>query len=254
TFTVQTPRSWGDPFASGQAVYDNLGDFFQTADGFDNSISISGGSQTGNFFLSASNIAQTGVVPTTDYGRSTVRFNGEQKVGIFTFGLNSSYSISDSRKTLTGSGLWGSNGSGYMESIIAWPRNDNMSEWLNADGSKRRLLPNLPLDSDVDNPYWIINKNPQADKTNRFIGNVYTNVKVTDWFDITYRLGLDNYTTTFQNIIQEGSSVKEAWQQGMMSQNVRSYNYVNNNLMLNFQKQVSEDWELGLLLGGTTED
>lgn len=254
TFTDQTTRSWGDPFASGQAVYDNLGDFFQTADGFDNSISISGGSQTGNFFLSASNIAQTGVVPTTDYGRSTVRFNGEQKVGIFTFGLNSSYSISDSRKTLTGSGLWGSNGSGYMESIIAWPRNDNMSEWLNADGSKRRLLPNLPLDSDVDNPYWIINKNPQTDKTNRFIGNVYTNVKVTDWFDITYRLGLDNYTTTFQNIIQEGSSVKEAWQQGMMSQNVRSYNYVNNNLMLNFQKQVSEDWELGLLLGGTTED
>src|SRR5690606_629717 len=165
---------------------------------------ISGGSKNGNFYLSASNLDQSGVVPTTDFKRTTLRFNGEQTVGRFTFGVNASYSQSSTRKTLTGSGLWGSGGSGYMESIIAWPRNDNMKNWLNEDGTKHRLLPDIPLDSDTDNPYWIINRNPQTDQTKRLVGSVYTNVKVTDWFEATYRLGIDNYKTKFNSMTAPG--------------------------------------------------
>ncbi|EOR92807.1 TonB-dependent receptor [Arcticibacter svalbardensis MN12-7] len=253
-FTDQSPRSWGNKFEPGETVYDNMGDFFQTAHAYDNSFNISGGSKNGNFYLSASNLDQSGIVPTTDFNRSTVRFNAEQKKGIFTFGVNSSYSKSKTQKTLTGSGLWGSNGTGYMESIIAWPRNDDMSNWLNADGTKRRLLPDLSLDADADNPNWLINKNPQTDETDRLIGTVYTNIKFADWFDVTYRLGIDNYVTDFNSLTSPGSSVKEAWQKGMLSQTTRDYSYLNSNLMLNFHKTFKEDWDLSLLLGTTAED
>lgn len=252
-FTDETFFSWGDKFQAGEPVYDNMGDFFETAQAFDNSFSLSGGSKNGNFYLSGSNLNQSGVVPTTDYVRSTIRFNGEQKLGIVTLGVNASYSTSETQKTLTGSGLWGSNGTGYMESIIAWPRNDNMKEWLNEDGTKRLLLPNLSLDANVDNPYWILNKNPQSDKTNRFIGNAYATVKFTDWFDATYRLGIDNYLTNYRNLIAEGSSVKQEWQGGMLSRTDRNYNYVNSNLMLNFHKTFN-DWDASLVLGTTSED
>ncbi|GEP97851.1 SusC/RagA family TonB-linked outer membrane protein [Chitinophaga cymbidii] len=252
-FTDETFFSWGDKFQSGEAVYDNMGDFFETAQAFDNSFSLSGGSKNGNFYLSGSNLNQSGVVPTTNYVRSTIRFNGEQKLGIVTLGVNASYSTSETQKTLTGSGLWGSNGTGYMESIIAWPRNDNMKEWLNEDGTKRLLLPSLSLDANVDNPYWILNRNPQSDKTNRFIGNAYATVKFTDWFDATYRLGIDNYLTNYRNLIAEGSSVKQEWQGGMLSRTDRNYNYVNSNLMLNFHKTFN-DWDASLVLGTTSED
>lgn len=252
-FTDQTTFSWGDKFEPGEAIYDNMGDFFKTARALDNSFSLSGGSKNGNFYLSGSNLNQTGVVPTTDYIRSTIRFNGEQKLGIITLGVNASYSTSETQKTLTGSGLWGSNGTGYMESIIAWPRNDNMKEWLNPDGSKRMLLPDLSLDANVDNPYWILNRNPQSDKTNRFIGNAYATIKITDWFDATYRLGIDNYLTNYKSLVAEGSSVKEEWQGGMLSKTDRSYNYVNSNLMLNFHKTFN-DWDASLVLGTTSED
>ncbi|MBO9155312.1 SusC/RagA family TonB-linked outer membrane protein [Chitinophaga sp. GCM10012297] len=253
TFTDQTSRSWGDKFQSGEPVYDNMGDFFKTANAFDNSFTISGGSKTGNFFLSGSNLKQGGIVPTTDYDRSTVRFNGEQKIGRFTFGLNASYAVSETRKTLTGSGLWGSNGTGYMESIIAWPRNDDMTFWLNPDGTKHRLLPDAALDTDVDNPYWLIYKNPQSDRTNRFIGTAYVNLKITDWLDATYRLGVDNYTTQFSSLTSPGSSVKVAWQNGMLSETNRYYNYINSNFMLNFHKTFS-DWDINAIAGVTTED
>jgi TonB-linked SusC/RagA family outer membrane protein len=253
SLSEETFFSWGDKFQSGEAIYDNMGDFFKTARAFDNSFSLSGGSKNGNFFLSGSNLNQTGVVPTTDYVRSTIRFNGEQKLGIVTLGVNASYAVSETQKTLTGSGLWGSNGTGYMESIIAWPRNDNMKEWLNPDGTKRMLLPDLSLDANVDNPYWILYRNPQSDKTNRFIGTAYATVKFTDWFDATYRLGIDNYLTNYRNLIAEGSSVKQEWQGGMLSKTDRSYNYVNSNLMLNFHKTFN-DWDASLVLGTTSED
>lgn len=254
TFTDQTPRSWGDKFQPGDAMYNNMENFFETAFAYDNSLSVSGGSKNGNFYLSASNLTQSGVVPTTDFDRSTIRFNGEQKTGIFTFGINASYAKSTSKKTLTGSGLWGSGGSGYMESIVAWPRNDDMSNWLNADGSKTRLLPELSLDADVDNPYWIINKNPQQDDTDRFIGTVYSNVKIASWFDASYRLGIDNYGTEYSSLITPGSSVKLGWQNGMLSETNRNYSYLNSNLMLNFHKTFKQDWDASLVLGTTAED
>jgi TonB-linked SusC/RagA family outer membrane protein len=256
TFTNQTTRSWGDKFTAGETVYDNLGNFFQPAYAYDNSFTVSGGTAKSNFYLSASNLDQSGIVPTTDFNRSTVRFNGEQKAGIFTFGVTSSYSKSKTQKTLTGSGLWGSNGGGYMESIVSWPRSDDMTVYLNPDGSKFRLLPTLELEdlTDIENPYWIINKNPQNDETNRFLGNAYANVKVADWFDVTYRLGIDNYTTIFNSLTAVGSSVKEDWQQGMISETNRNYNYINSNLMLNFHKTFGDDWDFALLLGGTSED
>lgn len=254
TFTDQTTTSWGDKFAPGEAVYDNMGDFFQHANAYDNSFSVSGGSNTGNFYLSGSNLNQSGIVPTTDYLRSTLRFNGEQKIGIFTFGVNASYTTSKTHKTLTGSGLWGSGGSGYMESIIAWPRNNNMKDWLNEDGTKKRMFPDQALENDVDNPYWLVNKDPQTDKTNRLIGNVYTNVKIADWFDVTYRLGIDNYLTQYSSLTSPGSGVKIAWQNGMLSETDRNYNYINSNLMLNFHKTFSRDWDANLVLGTTSED
>src|SRR5690606_22521280 len=252
-FVGQTFESWGDEFAQGEQRFNNMRDFYEIANLYDNSFNVSGGSAKGNFFLSGSNIHQTGVVPTTDFNRTTLRVNGEQKLGKFTFGVNASYSMSDTRKTLTGSGLWGSSGNGYMESVLIWPGNSNMKDYLNADGSNKLLLPEVALENNVDNPYWLIHKNPQTDKTDRILGNFYTNVNVTDWFDITYRLGVDNYTSQFNSVISPGSSVKLAWQEGMMSNTDKKYQYLNSNLMLNFKKQI-QDWDLGLLVGTTAED
>lgn len=253
SLVTQTFESWGDPFTAGEQRYDNMRDFYELASTYDNSFNISGGNPNGNFYLSGSNIHQTGVVPTTDFNRSTVRFNGEQKLGKFTVGANMSYSMSDTRKTLTGSGLWGAGGSGYMEGVLIWPGNDNMKDYLNADGTNKLLLPEVALEENMDNPYWLIYKNPQNDKTDRIIGNVYTHIDVADWFDITYRLGIDNYTTQFNSLVSEGSSVKLQWQDGMMSNTDRKYQYLNSNLMLNFKKQIN-DWDFGLLLGTTAED
>lgn len=246
--------SWGDPFQAGEPQYDNMDDFFEHAHAWDNNVSVSAGNKHGSFYLSASRLDQTGVVPETDYKKNTFRFNGEQKYGRFTFGANVAYSTSQSRKTLTGSGLWSGGGTGYMESIIRWPRSDNMANWLDEYGARRPLLPSLKLEDQIDNPYWLVNKNPTKDKNKRFIGSIYAGFELNDWLNINYKLGLDSYQTDYQNLITPGSAVKLAWQDGMLSQHVKNYDYINSNLMVTLHKTLWKDWDFTLLLGQSVDD
>lgn len=254
TLSDYTMQSWGGKFGASDTVYDNLGDFFQGSDVFDNTISISGGNKDGNFYLSASRYDQTGIIPGTNYDKTTFRFNGEQKFGRLTVSANVAYTISDTDKTLTSGGLYDSGGTGAVVSVYRWPRSDNMKHWLNEDGTKYRMFEGLQeLENDIENPYWIINKDIMTDKTNRFTGGINASYRVAEWFDINYRAGYDTYDYSDYTFLAPGSAVKKTLQNGQLSENDRKYTYISSNLMLNFHKTFG-DWNLNLLLGQSIED
>lgn len=248
-----TYLSWGERIASGTQLYDNIGDFFQNGAVWDNNVSISGGTKNSSFFLSASNYDQTGIVPKTGYNKTTVRFNGEQKYGRLTVGANVSYSIADTDKTLTSAGLYDGGGNGTMTALYSWPQAEDMSKYLNEDGSKYRLFDGrLDLASDKENPYWIINKNKLSDNTKRFTGAANASFKIADWWDISARVGYDQYTTEAYTYIAPGSVAKEMYQNGRLNKSDYTYNYISTNVMSNFHKTFG-DFDLNLLVGTTTE-
>ncbi len=250
-FSDFTTQSWGNQITG--TVYDNVGTFFQGGSVYDNSISVSGGSKNGTFYLSASSFEQTGVVPNSSYGKTTFRFNGEQKYGIFTFGANAAYTMSNTAKTLTAAGLYNGGGTGAMTALYGWSRSDDVKQYLNPDGTKYRIFEGLQeLESDVENPYWIINKNILTDGLNRFTGGINVTADITDWFNILYRAGYDNYQSKAFTYIAPGGAVREIYQSGRLSKGNTAYEYLTSNLMLNFQKKIS-DFDLSLLLGHTTE-
>jgi Outer membrane receptor for ferrienterochelin and colicins len=249
-----TYNSWGDKIAADTPIYDNIGKFFQNGVVYDNNVSVSGGTKNSSFFLSGSNYNQTGIVKKTGYDKSTFRFNGEQKYGKLTVDANAAYSVANTDKTLTGSGLYNGGGNGTMTAVYGWPQTENMSKYLNDDGTKYRLFDGvLDLASDTENPYWIINKDKLTDKTKRFTGSLSAAFKVTDWWDITARLGYDQYTTDSYTYIAPGSVVKETYQKGRLSKSNYDYAYTTTNVMSNFHKAVG-DFDLNLLLGTTTEN
>ena len=251
TFVNKSMASWGDPVSG--SVYDNIGDFFQGSNGWDNSVSVSGGSKNGSFYLSASNYDQTGIVPTTGYNKTTFRFNGEQKYGILTVGANVSYSQAKTDKTLTSAGLYGQGGNGAMTAVYGWPIDDQMSRYLNEDGSKYRILDGLQeLADDVENPYWILNKNTLSDETSRFTGAINASLKITDWWDVSARAGIDKYETSSYTLRRPGGAVVEKYQNGYMSKGDVNYQYITTNVMSNFHKTFG-DFDFNLLVGTTTE-
>ena len=163
------------------------------------------------------------------------------------------YSLSKTDKTLTSGGLYGSGGTGTMTALYSWPLQENMSHYLNDDGTKYRLFDGIwELANDMENPYWIINKDKMYDKTHRFTGALSANFKITNWWDVTGRFGYDNYTTDAYTYIAPGSVVKELYQNGRLSKSDYRYEYWSTNVMTNLHKTFG-DFDLGLMLGATAE-
>ena len=248
-----TYNSWGEPIAANATLYDNIGTFFQKGAVYDNNISVSSGNKNGSFYLSASNYDQAGIVPKTGYDKTTFRFNGEQKYGHLTVNANVAYSISNTDKTLTSSGLYSGGGNGTMTALYRWPLTEDMSRYLKEDGSKYRLFENrIDLADDLENPYWIINKDKMTDQTKRMTGSLGGSFKITDWWDVSSRVGYDQYTTDTYGYIAPGSVVNETYQNGRLSKSDYTYTYMTSNIMSNFHKTFG-DFDFNLLLGSTAE-
>src|SRR5690606_29598455 len=108
-------------------------------------------------------------------------------------------------------------------------------------------------ESDRDNPYWIINQDELTSKTRRFTGGVNANFKITDWWDITGRLGYDQYATNDYTFIAPGSALIPLYQNGRLSKNLIDYSYTTTTVMSNFHKTFG-DFDARLMLGTTSED
>ncbi|MEO8823145.1 MAG: SusC/RagA family TonB-linked outer membrane protein [Ginsengibacter sp.] len=253
-FNDVTYNSWGPKIPADSTIYDNIGNFFQNGIVYDNNVNISGGTKNGSFYLSGSNFKQTGIIPGTDYDKTTFRFNGEQKYGRLTLNANVAYSIAKTARTLTTAGLYGGGGNGTMGGVYSWPQTFNMANYINTDGTQyRKFAGTFPLENDIDNPYWIINQNNLTSKTNRFTGGINGNFKMASWWDLIARVGYDQYTTNDYTFIAPGSAVIPLYQTGRLSKDMLGYSYITTTLMSNFHKSFG-DFDTHLLLGTTSEN
>jgi len=249
-----TYDSWGPKIPADSSKYDNIGNFFQNGIVYDNNVNVSGGSKNGSFYLSGSNFNQTGIIPGTGYDKTTFRFNGEQKYGRLTLNSNVAYSIANTTRTLTTAGLYGGGGNGAMGAVYSWPQTFNMKNYINPDGTQyRRFAGTRALEDDIDNPYWIIKENNLTSKTNRFTGGINGNFKIANWWDITGRVGYDQYSTNDYTYIAPGSAVKPLYQTGRLSKDMVGYSYITTTVMSNFHKSFG-DFDTHLMLGTTAEN
>ena len=249
-----TTQSWGAKMSeTGGQWYDNVGNFFENSGAWDTNLSIAGGNKNGKFFLSGSFYDQDGIIPTTGFTKTTFRFNGEQKWKMLTFGANVAYSQSRTDKTLTSAGLYGSSGNGSMTALYNFAGSDDMRHYLNEDGSKYRMFADRQnLEDDIENPYWMLDNYKMKDNTERFTGNFSVKADIFDWWWVSYRMGIDSYTTENSNRIGEGAAVKALWQNGMLSENSLRYQYLSTNLISNMNKQFG-DFNVNLMLGTSTD-
>lgn len=251
-FNKTTYNSWGQKLTSADTLYNNVGNFFRNGIVTDNNINVSGGTKNGSFFLSGSNFKQSGIVPNTDYSKTTFRFNGEQKYGRLTINANVAYSIANINRTLTTAGLYGS-GVGSMQALYTFPQTFNIKNYINPDGSQHRIFDGtLPLEGDIDNPYWIINSDDLTSQTKRITGGLNGNYKVAGWWDVTARLGYDQYATNDYTYIAPGSALSPLYQNGRLSKDLLDYTYITTTLMSNFHKTFGA-FDTHLMLGTTSE-
>jgi TonB-linked SusC/RagA family outer membrane protein len=231
---VPTGTGNGNP-----AKYYDPYEYFQTGFTQNNGLSISNGNETGSFFFSLSNLEQEGNVPNNEYGRTTMRLNATTELSDkINFGVDMSYTNSRATQIQKGSNV-----SGVMLGLLRTATTfDNSAGYEFADGSQR----NYRNGGGYDNPYWTSNNIEYVEDVNRFTGGVNFQVKVNDFFNVSYNGGVDWFTQRSVDQFKIGSRGNPDGRYEEFQQYQRTFN---SDLLLNFKKDFSDDFTTKLIVG-----
>lgn len=238
---------FGNEYPSGTKFYDNIDGFFKTALTQKHNMSFSGGSENVNYRLSTSYTGQNGVVPNTKYDRITITGASQGTVNKWLktdLSINYSYSNNDQPRKGEGGPLIG---------LLVWPQTDDAKNYL-TDIGERRKITTLGAGSEVDNPYFNVNKNKINSKNNRIITNLGLTITPFRWANIKSNIGIDNYTN--QNLIlRHPESASGFSYRGILDVANDITRNINIQNLLNINKfKITDDISFDVTLGQSLQD
>jgi TonB-linked SusC/RagA family outer membrane protein len=225
--------------------------FFEKPVSSNQSIFINGGSDKGSFKLGYTRNDDKGILPNSAITKNLVNFAGIYNItDKLTAGFAGEFS------NISGKGRYGT---GYDDKNVAtnfrqwWQTNVDIKELKDAYFRTRQNTTwNWADPSDPsglvpiywDNPYFVRHENYETDSRNRIFGNVNATYKVADWLSVTGRIGHDSY----DQLQEERQAVGSI---GIPSYSRFNYGYreTNFDLIANFNKDLSGDFNLKALLG-----
>ena len=185
-----TPGNYADNYVD---------DWFDTGTNFINSLAISGGTAKTNVYFSYGNVSATGISPTNTYGRNNFTFKQSSKLfnDKVTISSNTMLSAERSKNRMA---------SGYyinpLTGLYMFPRERNFSSYKenyeNFDPARNLYAMNwFVTDHHQSNPYWIINREPRKDETNRVIASLDINYDISKALSFSVRGNIDYAMKTF---------------------------------------------------------
>jgi len=243
-------------------VYNNQEDFFKTGHTFTNSVDISSASGTSNFSVGFGRTDQKGIIETTGMARSTARINGTTAIGKkWKIGGSANFSNTNVDKIPGGSNL-----ANPLFTVYFCPRTYDLTHKPFEDPGNPYIQKHYRFT--MDNPYWALKHNSYNEKTNRVFGNLNLSFTPTDWMTVSYRLGVDTYTTTEKNVISLGSTLGRAYPEfvpywgpdwgvpsgGQIDDITYTNTEINSNFNIKVEKDLTEDLDISLIVGNESYD
>jgi len=192
--TLGSFEYFGAPYPAATTFYDNIDGFFQPAMTSKHNLAFSGAAPDNkvNYYLSASTTQQEGVVPNSTYDRLNLTGTTQAQVNRWmSTDLKMSYIYATNDEPWKGA-------NGPLIGLLSWPQTDNAKDYLSPAGTRRRLT-NLTVASEIDNPYFNVNKNQINSRNSRLMTNVgFVFTPFSSW-NLRTNIGSDNYTN--QNLI-----------------------------------------------------
>jgi TonB-linked SusC/RagA family outer membrane protein len=212
-------RHFGARYPAGTQLFDNIDQFFETGSNATHNLSFEGGNEKTLYRVSGSILDNKGVTPTTRLQRYNFRVGGSTKISDkLTIASNLNFIKSNNDKVARSS-------AGVFTNILLWPQDDDIRNYLNIDGSRRKLT-TAGNDAELDNPYYDVSKNKLRDETDRVFGNINLQYNPTSWLNFTGNTGYDVGVTEGMFFLHPESNVATA-RRGFIEQysrNVKVFN------------------------------
>ena len=247
--TLGSFQYFGSPYPAGTTFYDNVDGFFKTAFTQKHNLSFSGAASDSriNYRLASSLTKQGGVVPNSEYDRINLTGASQAEVRPWlNVDLSMGYSFENNDQSFKGEG-------GPLIGLLVWPQTDNAKDYISPAGTRRRIT-NLAAASEVDNPYFNVQKNKINSKNNHLIANFGLMLTPFSWGNLRTNIGTDSYTNQNQLLRHPESAYGLAYN-GVIDQADDITRNINTQTLLNFNSYaVTKSISIGGLLGNQISD
>lgn len=269
--------SWGQPFDGklrpfGQlingkqqlkeykAIPNNVKDFFDPGQTFNNNLTVSGGNEKSTYFLSLGALNNMGVMPTTNYNKYSVRFSGSSEFSEkFSSSVSVGYTNIASKLPLAGQT------NSVYNSIFQQPRdmpivdfkdlsNPYYGTFKGADGTDYYGY----YGAYTKNPYFLLQNYKNTNSVDRVNGTFSLSYKPVKGLDITERVGADIYADRryeqgakyFYQPFEVPFYAGNNWSDnGKYSQDVTNYSQFNHDLIVTYTTAIAKDLNMKVLAG-----
>jgi TonB-linked SusC/RagA family outer membrane protein len=188
--------SWGPALAAGTPTFDHAEEIFETGTLFDNTLSVSGGNDRTQFYLSGGAVIHDGFIfsDKDQYKRYSVRFNGAHRVfDNLKVGANVAYVNQEGDFLARGNSV-----NGTLLGALRQPPEFNAKNFMTEEGLHRSWRFPNPVGQGVllsnrgfDNPFYVIDQGAATQTVGRVFGNVNVDWQALDWLRVNWTVGAD---------------------------------------------------------------
>jgi TonB-linked SusC/RagA family outer membrane protein len=187
--TYLSPLYFGPKYAEGTTFYDNINNFFRTGRVQKHNISFEGGATGYTYRLSGSYSSREGVVPMTKYDRLNISLSGTAQIfKNFRAETNLQYVNTVNTKVSKGA-------NSFYLALLSFPADVDMRNYITSSGTRSKVT---NATSEIENPFFDVNKNQLGDKGHRAISNVSFIYDPLSWLSFTGRVGIDVANTEYR--------------------------------------------------------
>ena len=231
-----------DPWVTPQ-VFNNWDSYFRTGYSSTTNANVTQASENGSFALGITQTSQSGIALSTGMNRWNAKASAERKLNKnFTTGFSSNFSKTDIDKIPSGNDA-------ALAGVLGAPVSYNLRGYpFHVPGDPYTQIYYRSV-AGYDNPYWAAENYVFKEKTDRFFGNGYINyaAKMGSSMNlkVRYQLGIDSYTTHFQDIFEYGHNGND----GMIDNYGISSSTVNSLLTANYEWRINSGMVFSAMIG-----
>lgn len=243
---LNDPDYFGPAYDGSVQLYDNIGAFFQPGSNMRHDLAFEGGTEKSTYRLSGAYVKSKGVIPTNEYNQVNVAASNDIKLTDW-LTVTSRFSVTQNKNILPPGGT-----DGYLTTVLRYPSDFDMSEYLTLEGNRTLTLPTATYGTDNGNAFFNVNKNARSERTNRTTGNVSLQANIAPWWSVTGRFGMDNYTTLANRYFHPQSNdgfTKQGW-----TENYNDVGRLLNTTIFTTLKKSFGDFGTSLLVGTAIDD
>ena len=253
--TPGATQSWGAKI-SGAA--DNLPSFYQTGTNFTNSLNIAGGTDISQSYFSYANTTADGVEPGNKLRRNNLNF---RETGHF---LNNKLTVDGNVNYITQT-IDNSPGLGLylnpLTGLYLFPRGLDITPYKTnfqlpaVAGGNGAPTQNWPFNEDIQqNPWWIINRDPNTATRNRILINTSVKYDITKWLSVQARGNIDRFNDDYNLDLYAGTNAVLAKTNGQFLNTNQTTEQKYADFLVTFTVPGKSDFKIDGILGSSITD